>query len=96
MHYFLLIYDVVDDYLERRQVYRAEHLALARQAVAAGQLVLGGATADPADQAILVFRGSDASVAEAFAAADPYVKNGVVKQWRVRPWTVVVGTAHEG
>jgi uncharacterized protein YciI len=31
------------------------------------------------------------SAAEAFAAADPYVRNGLVTSWRVRPWTVVVG-----
>ena len=31
------------------------------------------------------------TVAERFAAEDPYVKNGLVKNWRVRPWTTVVG-----
>jgi uncharacterized protein len=33
MHY-LLFYDVVSDYVERRAAYRAEHLALAKNAVA--------------------------------------------------------------
>jgi len=28
---------------------------------------------------------------QAFAAADPYVANGLVTQWRVREWTTVVG-----
>ena len=46
MHY-LLFYDVVADYAERRVPYRAEHLALARAAHARGELVLGGAMADP-------------------------------------------------
>jgi uncharacterized protein YciI len=40
---------------------------------------------------ILLFSGDSPAVAENFAKADPYVKNGVVKQWRVRPWTTVVG-----
>ena len=28
---------------------------------------------------------------EAFAASDPYVRNGLVREWRVREWNVVVG-----
>ena len=89
--YFALFYDTVDDYLERRASFRAEHLALARAASERGELVLAGAFADPADQALLVFEGADRSVAERFAAADPYVMNGLVKRWRVREWTVVIG-----
>jgi hypothetical protein len=56
-----------------------------------GDLVLGGALARPADGAVLVFRGSSPAVAEAFAAGDPYVVNGVVRKWRVREWTTVIG-----
>ena len=91
--YFLLFYEVVDDYLERRGTFRAEHLALAQAASERGELVLAGAYADPADGAALVFRGDDASVAERFAQADPYVKNGLVRRWWVREWTVVIGSA---
>lgn len=90
MHY-LLFYDVVEGYPERRLPVRAEHLAHARQAVARGELVLGGALANPIDGAVLVFRGSSPAVAEQFAAADPYVRNGLVTRWRVREWTTVVG-----
>ena len=50
MHY-LLIYDTVDDYVERRAPFRAEHLRLAQEARARGELVLGGALADPVDGA---------------------------------------------
>ncbi|HEU5055725.1 MAG TPA: YciI-like protein [Kofleriaceae bacterium] len=94
--YFALIYDTASDYLERRSAYRADHLALARSASERGELVLAGAFADPADQALLVFEGADRSVAERFAAADPYVQNGLVKSWRVRPWTVVIGRDFNG
>jgi uncharacterized protein YciI len=90
MHY-LLFYDVDRDYLERRAAFRTEHLALAWQAHERGELVLGGALADPIDGAILLFQGDSPSVAEAFAAADPYVRNGLVTRWHVRPWTTVVG-----
>ena len=90
MHY-LLFYDVGSDYVERRAAYRAEHLALARAAVARGELVLGGALGDPVEQSVLLFSGDSPSVAETFAKSDPYVTNGIVSKWRVRPWATVVG-----
>jgi uncharacterized protein len=94
MHY-LLFYDVVPDYVERRAAFRAEHLALARAAHARGELVLGGALAEPADGAVLLFKGDSPAAAEAFAAADPYVRNGLVTRWRVRAWATVVGDRPE-
>jgi uncharacterized protein YciI len=90
MHY-LLFYDVVDDYPTRRQAHRAAHLAHARAYVERGELVLGGALADPVDAAVLLFQGESPGAAERFAADDPYVRHGLVRQWRVRPWTTVVG-----
>lgn len=90
MH-FLLLYDVVDDYVERRTAYRDEHLALARAAHRRGELLLGGALAEPVDGAVLLFTGDSPAVAERFAVADPYVRHGLVTRWRVRPWTTVVG-----
>ena len=90
MHY-LLMYDVVDDYVARRAPLRMAHLAHARAAVARGELMLGGALANPPDAAILLFRGDSPAAAEAFAREDPYVVNGLVRQWRVREWTTVVG-----
>ena len=90
MHY-LLFYDVVDGYAERRLAFRDAHLKLARQSVERGELVLGGALADPVDGAVLLFRGSSPEVAERFAEADPYVTNGLVTKWHVREWNTVVG-----
>jgi uncharacterized protein YciI len=89
--YWLLLYDLVDDYLDRRPRWRSEHLGLAVAAHERGELVFAGALADPADMAVLVFRADDASAAETFARADPYVREGLVQEWRVRPWTVVIG-----
>lgn len=94
MHY-LLFYDVVDGYAERRKAFRERHLEHARQAVARGELVLGGALANPVDGAVLLFRASSPAAAEAFAAADPYVTHGLVKSWRVREWTTAVGAEAE-
>ncbi len=90
MHY-LLMYDLSADYLERRGEFRDEHLSLAWEAQARGELALGGALADPVDASLLLFRGDSPAVAEAFVDADPYVKHGLVTKWRVRPWLTVVG-----
>ena len=90
MKHFLLTYELAPDYLERRPEFRAEHLALAQEAVARGELLLGGAL-DPADRAVLFFAGEDGAAAERFAANDPYVIEGLVERWEVRAWTTVVG-----
>ena len=90
MKHFLLTYTLAPDYLDRRQAFRAEHLALAKASVERGELLLGGAL-DPAEEAVLLFAGEDGSAAEAFARADPYVANGLVIAWRVREWLTVVG-----
>jgi uncharacterized protein YciI len=91
MNYYLLIYDVVDDYVARRASFREEHLRLGQEAFRRGELLLGGALADPPDRALLVFRVPDRTVVEAFARSDPYVVHGLVKRWEIRPWTVVIG-----
>ncbi|HET7104425.1 MAG TPA: YciI-like protein [Terracidiphilus sp.] len=90
MHY-LLFYEFVDDYLTRRGQFRDQHLRHAWQASGRGELVLGGALANPPDSGVLLFKSGSSDVAEKFAQADPYVINGVVKSWRVREWTTVVG-----
>ncbi len=92
MHY-LLCYDLAHDYLERRTQYRAEHLELAWQAQERGELVLAGALSDPVDTAVLMFQAESPEPVEAFAKSDPYVINGLVTSYKVRPWNTVVGEA---
>lgn len=89
--YYLLLYDVVDDYLDRRGAFRDAHLSLVRAAQERNELFMAGALHDPVDGAALVFKADDASVAERFAENDPYVRNGLVTRWRVRRWAVVNG-----
>ena len=91
MAYFALFYEAVDDFIARRTPFREEHLRLAREAHARGELLLAGALADPPASALLVFQSNGPEAAESFAYNDPYVKNGLVTRWKVRPWTVVVG-----
>jgi uncharacterized protein len=90
MHY-ILFYEVAPDYLARRAAFRPQHLALIAEAHERGELVIAGALADPADGAVLIFRGPGPEAAERFAKADPYVLNGLVTTWRVRRWMTVIG-----
>lgn len=90
MHY-LLIYEVVDDYVVRRQPFRQEHLQLAKEFADLGELELGGALDEPVDQAILLFRIEDPKRIDEFVGRDPYVRHGLIKSWRIRKWQTVIG-----
>ena len=90
MHY-ILFYEYASDYLERRGEYREQHMSLAKASIDRGEFFLGGAFAEPADGAAIIFKGSSQKVAESFAKADPYVINGLVTSWYVREWNTVAG-----
>ena len=85
----LLRYRLATDYLARRGEYRAEHLALVGEHRANGSLILAGALAEPADEALLSFATDDAQAVDAFARRDPYVRAGLVEEYEVRAWSVV-------
>jgi uncharacterized protein len=89
--YYLLFYKTVDNYIERRVPYRPEHLALAEKYRSEGKLLMGGALAGPADGAVLLFKADSRDVPESFVSQDPYVKNGLITEWSIREWTVVIG-----
>lgn len=90
MHY-VLFYDYVPDYMERRGALRGAHVEKVKGAIARGELFIGGAFADPADGAMIVFSADTPDVAKEFARTDPYVVEGLVTKWWVREWTTVVG-----
>lgn len=91
MPYFALLYELADNYRERRAPLRSGHLALAEEARSRNEIVLAGAFTDPFDKALLIFHTPDKTIPEAFAKSDPYVVNGLVKRWEVRSWNVVIG-----
>lgn len=89
--YYILFYKTVENYIEKRKPYREEHLRLISEAYDKSTIVMAGALAEPADGAVLVFKGENDSAAKEFAKNDPYVKNGLISEWYVRPWNVVIG-----
>jgi hypothetical protein len=93
--FWLLEYQLADDYLERRPPLRSAHLALAKAANASGALLYAGAVEDPADRAVLIFEADEPSLIEEFARHDPYVEEGLVEEWSIRRWNVVIGPGIE-
>jgi uncharacterized protein YciI len=91
MKHFLLFYSFVEDYLERRTLFRDAHLRHAWEGRTNAGLVLGGAVGTPPEGGLLLFRADSTQPVETFARKDPYVVNGVVTSWRIREWTTVVG-----
>ena len=69
--YFVMTYHLVDDYIGRRAPLRQEHLKLAAEAHSRGELVLGGAFADPPDKALTIFLAPDRSVPRTLPATIP-------------------------
>ncbi len=70
----------------------AEHLAHSHAMHAAGVLVLAGAFLDRPEEplstmAVLTSR----EAAEAYMAGDPFVREGMVTDWRIRPWARIFG-----
>lgn len=90
MNYYILEYITSENYLEEREKYRKEHLNHATEYFNEGYLILGGAI-DSANEAILVFKADSDKIVKAFAENDPYVKNGLIKNWSVKKWNVVIG-----
>jgi uncharacterized protein len=85
----LLVYDYVDDMLERRGPHREAHLANIRAEREAGRVVMAGALGDPPRGGAMVFKGVAPEHIEAFVQADPYVVGGLVTSWRVERWNLV-------
>ena len=90
MKLHVLHYYTIDNYVEKRQPFRPAHFDHIKAYIDRGEIIMGGAYEDPADEAIIVFNGDDTSIAEQFAQSDPYVKNGLVKEYRIRVWNEVV------
>ncbi len=86
----LLLYEYVDDIIERRGPYRDAHIALLQQLKDAGTILMAGAVGDPVSGAAIVFCPCDPAEVGEYVLRDPYVVNGLVTTWKALPWTVVV------
>lgn len=85
----LLLYEYVQDILERRGPYREAHLERIAAEKRAGRVVMAGAVGDPPNGGAFVFKGAGRDEIERFVRDDPYVQAGLVTSWRLEPWKLV-------
>ncbi len=91
MNHYILFYKTVKDFIEKRAPFREAHLNKINKAHEDGILIMAGALDDPTDEAMLVFKCDNEAIVIDFAKNDPYVKNGVILDWQISQWNVVVG-----
>ena len=86
---FVLRYTAVDGFLPLAMENFPAHSARARAFAERGVLLMIGVLDEPMNgDAMGVFTTREA--AEEFIAGDPFVLNGVVAAWTVRPWDEVL------
>jgi len=91
--YYLLFYGKAPDYAGRQKPLESLHRAYVEKPVAEADLIFGDRwKTRQTDRPSCFSRRTSAAAVEAFAENDPYVKHGIVVNWRVRKWDVVVGS----
>lgn len=88
---FLLEYEFVDGMLERIPATRPQHLDYMEPFVEKGNVLAIGTLVPKVDRGIVIIRASSLEDAEDIARSDPYVKDGLVMNWKVTEWMVIAG-----
>ena len=86
---YVMQYEAAPDFMPKVPLHIEAHRALWKQFSDAGTLLMIGPFTDaPAGGALGIF--SQRAAAEAFVAADPFVKHGLVARWTIREWNEVL------
>jgi len=88
---YMLQYEYVENMLEKRAPFRAEHLALFGQQVQKGNVVLGGMLDYPPTGAAVIFRHLTSNDIEQFIQQEPYVINKLVTKYSIKPYIATSG-----
>ena len=89
---YVLFYDSADDVLAKAPAHFPAHSARVDDFRARGELLIVGTFANPQEEgSMAIFTSRDA--AEEFVAGDPFVLNGVVRNWEIREWNEVLAPA---
>ena len=82
---YVVLYESADGLAERAPAHFEAHSARGDEFHERGALVAYGPFGDPQEQgSMAVFTTCEA--AEEFAREDPFVVNGVVRDWQIREW----------
>ncbi len=86
---YVMTYRAVENFLPLAQQHGPAHVARLHEFHARGVLLMVGTVEEPMNgDAMGIFTSREA--AEEFIAGDPFVRNGVVASWTVRPWDEVL------
>jgi uncharacterized protein YciI len=77
--------------LEKRTPFRAGHLKLAEDLKSKGVIVAGGAFVPPSGGMFIFNALNKQDVEDNFVKKDPYYTAGLITDYKIKEWTVVVG-----
>ena len=82
---YVVFYESADEVLTKAAAHFAAHVARGREFHSRGSLLMYGPFGDPQREgSMAVFTSREA--AEEFVEGDPFVLNGVVRDWHIREW----------
>jgi uncharacterized protein YciI len=84
----VLFYDSAPDVLSKAPAHFPAHKARLDEFHARGTLLMVGTFGDPQNEGSMAIFTTRAA-AEEFARGDPFVLNGVVREWHVREWNEI-------
>jgi uncharacterized protein YciI len=85
----VVFYESADNVAEKAPKYFAEHVAQYQPYIDRGELLMIGTFADPQqDGSMGIFTTREA--AEQFVENDPFMLNGVVKNYRILDWNEAI------
>jgi uncharacterized protein YciI len=79
-----MLYEAVDDFLEKARANFEEHQKWFMTFAERGELLMIGPMMDGTGDAMGIFTTLEA--AEAFVAGDPFVREGIVRTHTIREW----------
>jgi len=90
---YVLQYDFVTDSLEKRKIHVEAHLALIDKQIKTGNIVLAGPLGHPPTGGLLIVRDLSPDNIEQLDQQDPFLINGIVEKYTIKPYMAVAGDA---
>jgi uncharacterized protein len=87
---FVMLYHSADDVAHKAPAHFPAHLARIHEFRDRGEILSVGTFADPQGQGAMAIFPTRES-AEAFAAGDPFLLNGVIRDHEIREWNDILG-----
>ena len=86
---YVVFYESAEDVLPKARLHFAAHQARYGKFVSDGTLLMIGTFANPQEEGSMgIFTTREA--AEEFVREDPFVLNGVVRNWHIQEWNEVL------